>query len=114
MSGSGGPGSAQQRISRLERSIGWLQEQQAAMVTALHREIETLKNRNRGTHMFRKCYEIKDVLSNKKCTTAKNRKNKCRMNQEEVNSEMLMIRAWNRQLKTCRQHNSDSRKQLLQ
>ena len=63
MSGSGGPGSAQQRISRLERSIGWLQEQHAAMVTALHREIETLKNRNRGTHMFRKCYEIKDVLS---------------------------------------------------
>ena len=56
MSGNGGPGSAQQRISRLERSIGWLQEQHAAMVTALHREIETLKNRNRGkATIIREC-----------------------------------------------------------
>ena len=34
--------------------------------------------------------------SNKRCTTTKNRKNKCRRNQEEVNSEMLMIIAWSR------------------
>ena len=36
------------RIMRLEKNIAWLRDQHSSMVTALHKEIETFKNRNRG------------------------------------------------------------------